>query len=692
MKRFLWIVGGAALVLVILIGVALALFDAEKLRDPLQKQASAALGRDVTLGKISLAIFPLPAVRIGDVRISGPKPSDPPLADIAELRLRVAVLPLLAKKVVLRALEIDSPRIHIPFDKDGKPILPGAGKSAEKPPAEKPAGEKPGEGAPAEKPAESAGLALAVDRIAIHDADVEAGPWKIEHAKIDGHLALDGSGAFKYSLNLPGLAELHSGEVELAKLQSSAPQVDAHGEFDANLADLKKRFALQQELTGKASGEYAVTLAGSEIKAASASVDLPDLLMRNGALVVSGPARGHAVLGESYSFDLSDARIEQNGVFAKPKRTTLSVTGKLGREPSLAALKDGLVKIGSNELPLTFALAQKPMRVRLGKTTLDLANLRELLPPDKPPLKGKLAVDGFDVQLDPLRVTGTGTLDGVETQLQHGPVSISGPLRATGDTVGVDKATATVGGQKVGLTATYALPTGAIAASFDTKESQLEPLVDTLSGRKELSGVLTSGGQISAKSASLVPTLNGTGRIEIRPGRIQGFSLTKQVLGSFAAVPALAMAAKGKDMSKYEKEEFSYLTATYTITDGVVRTDDLELAYQDATAYLKGSVGLVDRALDMTGKVVLTKAADSELAGNARAKTRTIPITHIGGTYDNPKLEIDQKTLSAVAGAYLGDEKVLKRLDKKLGPGAGEAIQGVLDGLLGGGGNKKKEE
>ena len=89
-------------------------------------------------------------------------------------------------------------------------------------------------------------------------------------------------------------------------------------------------------------------------------------------------------------------RIEQTGVFAKPKRTTLSVTGKLGREPSLAALKDGLVKIGANELPLTFALAQKPMKVHLGKTTLDLAKLRELLPPDKPALSGKLAVDGFD--------------------------------------------------------------------------------------------------------------------------------------------------------------------------------------------------------------------------------------------------------------------------------------------------------
>jgi len=687
-----WLLVAAALVVVLFVaaGVALYFFDAEKLRGPLQQQASAALGRDVTLGKISLRIFPLPAVRIGDVRISGPKASDPPLADIKELRLRVAVLPLLAKKVVLRALELDSPRIHVPFDKDGKPILPG--KTAK--PAE---GEKPPAETPAEKPpaAESAGLALAVDRIAIHDADVTAGPWKIEHANIDGHLSLDGSGAFKYSANLPGLANLRNGEVELAKLMSAAPQVDARGEFSAALADVRKRFALTQDVTGTASGEYAVTLAGSEIRAASASVDVPDLLLRNGNLVISGPARGHAVLGESYSFDLSDARVEQSGVFAKPKRTALSVTGKLGKEPSAAALRDALVKIGQNELPLTLELAKKPMKVHLGKTTLDLAKLRELLPPDKPPLAGRVAVEGFDVQLQPLRVVGNATLDGVETKLANGPITISGPLRGRGETVGVENATALVGGQKIGLSASYALETGAVRADYSVAKAQLEPLVDALAGRKELDGTLDTGGHVEMQAGG-INTLDGSGKLAIQPGKIQGFSLVKQVMGSLAALPALALAAKGKDISKYEKEEFEHLTADYTISDGRVHTENLELAYQDATAYLRGSVGLVDRALDLTGKVVLTKKADSEFAGGARAKERVIPISHVGGTYDSPKIELDEKTLASLAYIYVGDDKVRKKLDKALGPGGADAVQGVLDGLLGGGGgsggSKKKKE
>ncbi|MGH7291270.1 MAG: AsmA family protein, partial [Myxococcota bacterium] len=196
---------GLLALLVILAGVALYFFDPETLREPLQKQATAALGRDVKLGQISLAIFPLPAVRVEDIRIAGPTPTDPPFADVAELRLRVAILPLLARQVVLRALEVDSPRVNIPFDKAGKPILPG--------PASSDANAKP-PGAPSEKSepaAASKGLALAVDRISIEGARVEAGPWIVENADLSGHLSLDGSGAFQFELDSPGLGELRNG-------------------------------------------------------------------------------------------------------------------------------------------------------------------------------------------------------------------------------------------------------------------------------------------------------------------------------------------------------------------------------------------------------------------------------------------------------------------------------------------------
>lgn len=676
MRRALAIAAGLALLVVIAAGVALWLFDPETLREPLQKQASSSLGREVTLGELSLKVLPLPAVRVTQIRVAGPTPKDPPFAEIAELRLRVAVLPLLARRVVLRALEIDSPSIHVPFDRNGKPILPGpAASAAEKEPgsAAQPEAEPSGGGAPA----------FAVDRIAVTDARVQAGPWLVEHADLSGRLGLDGSGSFRFSADLPGLVELRSGRLELEGIGGKAMDIDAQGEFATELENLRKRFELAPELGGHARGEYEVELVAGVLRAAKANVDVPDLLVRQNDLVISGPTRAHAVLGESYSLDLSDARVEKKNVFAKPKGTPFSVTGKLGPESDLAALRDALVKVGRNEVPLAFELARKPMRVQIKKSTLDLAALHELLPAEQPALGGTVAIDALAVELSPLRVTGDARLDKVTAALEHGPIELSGPVHARGREVALENATALIGGQTLGLGARYDLESGALGASFDTAASQLGALLAALSGRSEVDGTLTANGQIAAARAE-VAALTGGGRVEIRPGRIRGFSLAKSVMGPLAALPQLAATAKGKDLSKYDDEEFTHLTADYRLANGRVASDNLELAYKDATAFLKGSVGLSDRTLDLSGRVVLTKEADAELAGTARAKERVIPIAHIGGTVDAPRIELDQKTLAALALAYTGSDKVREKLDKALGPGASEAVEGLLGNILGG--------
>jgi AsmA protein len=679
LKRVLQIAAALVALVVILAGVALYFFDVEKLRDPLQSQASAALGRETTLGELSLSLFPLPAVRVTDIRIAGPKPADPPFAEIEELRLRVAILPLLARQVVLRSLEIDSPHVHIPFDKAGKPILPGTAKAK---PAPGDAAQPTGPGAEAT----AAAPALAVDRISVDGARVEIGPWLIENASIAGHLSLDGTGSFKVALDLPGIGELRNTELKLSGLTGPAPEIGAQGEFFADLAPLAKRFALSQEISGRARGEFEVELESSELRAATANIDVPDLLVRSGDLVVSGPARAHAVLGESYSVDLSDTRVEKTGLFAKPKRTPLSVTGPLGKEPNLSAVREALVKIGTNVIPLGLELERRPMLIHVRRSAIDLASLRELLPPDRPSLSGHLHVDALDVQIDPLRVTGNAALDNVETKLEHGPIRVSGPLRGKGRQIALENGSVVIGEQTIAISATYDLESGAIAASYDTANSQLGALIAALSGRGEVDGTLSSKGQLAAPTPD-VNALAGAGRIDIRPGRIQGFSLLKSLMGSLAALPGVAAAASGKDLSRYDDERFERLTADYKIADGRVSTENLELAYQNATAFLHGSVGMNDRSLDLAGRVVLSKEADADLAGEKRSRERVIPIAHITGTLDAPRVEIDQKTLAGLALAYGGNDKTREKIDKALGPGASEAVEDLLGNILGG---KKK--
>jgi hypothetical protein len=185
-----------------------------------------------------------------------------------------------------------------------------------------------------------------------------------------------------------------------------------------------------------------------------------------------------------------------------------------------------------------------------------------------------------------------------------------------------------------------------------------------------------------------VAGLDGNGRIEIAPGRIRGFSLLRQTFGELAALPIAVAALRGKDLSRYEEEEFQSLTADYFVREGKLETENLKLVYRNATAELAGDVGLADGALRLRGRVLLAPEVGGELASGSGAKARVIPIAGIGGTLAAPRLHLDRDAALAIGAALSGSERIKEKLDEKLGPGAGEAVEGVLDLLRGG----KEEE
>ena len=112
MRRLLII--AVLLVVAILVGVAVALslVDADRLREPIVSRISERLQRTVELRELELILFPLPAVRLSELRVEGSTP-EAPLLEVAEARLRMAFLPLFLGRVVLRAVELDAPRVRL---------------------------------------------------------------------------------------------------------------------------------------------------------------------------------------------------------------------------------------------------------------------------------------------------------------------------------------------------------------------------------------------------------------------------------------------------------------------------------------------------------------------------------------------------------------------------------------------------
>ena len=620
MKKLLWVLGGIVLVFAALLGVAAWLLDAEKLRAPLARAASNALGREVELGAMRVAILPLPSVEVRELRVAGAAKGDPPFAQVDALKLRVALWPLFAGRVMVGALELERPRIVIPVDRAGNPVLPGPGapRAAPAPPETKPTGAAP---------------ALAVQRIALRDGEVRFGDWKARALSADGSLGLDGSGRVKLHTDLAGLASLRGAELE---------------------ADFR--------------------LAGSALSALDAQLSAKELAYASGGTEVRGPLRGAAKLSGPWRLDLSDTSVRIPGALDKRPGVPLVLSGQLGKELSMAALGEVQAELGRAKLALRPDLERNRISAR-GRVAL--ADLAGVLDPSLPLSGGAVELEDLGAELVGTRLFGRALLDRLAIQGPKGPIELSGSAVARGRTIVLENGSALVGGEKVALGGSYDLDSRKARVTSSTQAAKLGALLGAFAEGVPLEGTLASNADLEL--AGGIDTLHGQGRIDIRPGQIHGFSLLRQTLGELAALPALIARAKGKDLSRFEEESFEELSADFRVDGGKLSTENLLLRYAHGLASLHGSVGLVDRALDLSGKLELGREVDAEL-GKTAGKPTVIPITHIGGTLDAPRVKLDREVLAQLALTFAGNDRLRKKLEDKLGPGGADLIDGLLRG------------
>jgi hypothetical protein len=686
MKRILWIVAGAVVAFALAVAIAATFVDVEGLRGPLLEAASQQLGRQVELGALDLDLLPLPAVRARELRIAGAKPGDEPFALVEELRLRLALLPLLARRVVLRAVEVDSPQLVIPLDATGAPVLPGpAPSAATDSTARAPAAERG-----AEAKGKTMGVLLAVDRIAVENASARVGSWHVVKARVGGSLRLDGSADIDLDADLPGVGEIRDGRASIRGLLGDAPEIDASLRIDADLAGVADRIELAPgaKLVGRARGPVSVRIRAGEVVAAEARLDLSGLEVRSGTVAANGEARIEAKLGGSWSAVLDGLAVAMGEQVRKPVGRRLRLSGELGTKPSLESLGPIAVALGDTNLRLR--PIAKPLGVSIEPAEIDLASVASALVLPVEGLSGRVRVRKLDARFEPLALDGALELDAVSAKLEAGLVTISGPVRAVGTQILFDDLSVVFAEQPMAVSGSYDLAAERLAVDAAVPQAELGALVVALTGKRQISGALRAEASISGPID--VAALTGRGRFSVEPGRIQGFSLMKQVLGPLSAVPVLFAAAKGRDLSRYEQEEFERLSADFTLADGRIATENLVLAYRGGTAYLKGHVGLVDRALALSGRVEIAREVDAEL-GKTSTRRTVIPIAAIGGTIDAPRVRIDPEVLASAAIDYSAsdrvrekiDERLGGRLEEKLGPGGAEAVRDVLQGILGGG-------
>src|SRR5438270_8336106 len=114
----------AALVLVVLLVAAVLivphLIDINQYHSQIQEQLQKRLGRPVTLGEMSLGLFP-PSFQVNNAVIAeDPRfNSSQPFANVEKLAVSVKLLPLIHKDVEINSLELNRPHIELIRDAKG---------------------------------------------------------------------------------------------------------------------------------------------------------------------------------------------------------------------------------------------------------------------------------------------------------------------------------------------------------------------------------------------------------------------------------------------------------------------------------------------------------------------------------------------------------------------------------------------
>ncbi len=187
--------------------------------------------------------------------------------------------------------------------------------------------------------------------------------------------------------------------------------------------------------------------------------------------------------------------------------------------------------------------------------------------------------------------------------------------------------------------------------------------IDLLSGTAKLS--------IEGKGHSLLPeqikkNLLATGSFEVTDGSLYGVNIAQMIRNAKATLKNEAQTGDNSE----QKTDFSSLTGSFNLTDGLLTNPDLKMAAPLLRLAGKGSANLINEELDYQLSTALVNTSKGQ-GGKEKDELAGIEIPlKISGTMQKPKYALDTKAL--VEGQLKdkvesGKEKLKNKLLEKLG-------------------------
>lgn len=640
-------------------------------------KVSASLGREVTVRKTDLDLFPETRVALEGLAVAG-RPGEPPLVESESLAVEVALWPLLrslGKTIEVRAFTLVKPSVNLVRARDGSWSHEGLGSGAPTPEQEP-------------EPSSAGGaLQVSVERIRIEDAairviDRAAGGDDAGLALSDLDLEATGAGpGLPFDLRLA--AALASAKQNLSATLSVARLPEAVPQRPEDWPEVQGQLALGPLALDRLRALFPADL-GAIVRGGTARLD---------ARVTTGAGRTYAVEGAG---ELREVRLRGQ-----------SASGRFRARASWSPAKPGTARVDLTDLALRgpgvdlgghASVETAPVRAWFVVTgpLLDLDAVMGLLPEGgaeepAPAPGGDLLPASTRATLAASAARGTVAIGEVRSgRLTLGDVRAKvalakGVLAIEALDAKVFGGTVSGGGTKVALVErepswTLAaklagLDAGAALQAF----SGAAPLQGKLSGRLDLSGRGTDWGKLKQ-------ALTGLAALSLAEGALTTTDLGDRVLGGVSQ--ALARAGRGGAARSVAgaaggTTRFRDLAGAFDVKDGfLMARAPVKLDTPAGPLALGGRVGL-DGRLDLRGSAAVPRRALEEVAPARLPLPASLDVPLVlGGTLASPNVSV--RADEAVAGLVRGQARRVAGAAKEKARDEVEergkaALEGVLD-------------
>lgn len=654
MRKILAIIGGLIVLLVIAALVAPMFIPAETYRAKLEQAASEKLGREVTIGAVpKAAIFPNPAFTVQQLTIANaPGMSDEHFVSVGEADIGVKLFPLFSGNVQIDRFVLTEPDINLEKLADGSVnwALDLGGEPAT--PDEAPKGDS------ALKDVSLGDVKIVDGAITYRD---RASDQTFEAADADITLSLE-------SLDKPLTA-------------------DGTMTFQGKPATLNAVATTPRSLMNNAASVIALKFS-VEDNEVDADINLAGGdLAYDGDLKIDAPSLKSllATLGMPLDVDKGFNRLKLEGAVSG----TDSAMSFRGADLTFDEIT------GNGDIDFAWGGARPKVTGAIDLSQLDLT---PYLPPETEAQKanredknaGFPAWPADRIDFSPLRAIDadlSATTDGIILpNMRFGQSALSFKVNNGVMNANLSEVNLYDGGGNASVLVNAASATPAVEMVLDLKGLNAQTFARDVLGLNRLTGVGGLQANLSTRGhsvADFVSALNGQGNIDLDKGAMEGIDIGKILTtantlisglsrddsGAFSFNPQVLVTAVSDARGPASETQFSELRTPFTISNGVVSSQNILMRGPLFLISGQGTVNLPTQSIDMAFIPTVFQSLQDETG-----RTLNLPLM-IGGTFNQPTVGFDTKVLLQ---GVVSDR--LKGLLNKNGIAVGEG-QNVQDAL-----------